>query len=428
MGVKKREKSLYWKLLRINLIPLFLLSVIIITTGAKGFADATNREVKSGLMDLSTTILTLYENLYPGDFEVFEHDGALYMLKGGHQINGDFSIIDTIKEKTGTDITFFYQDVRVITTLHDKSGNRMVGTKVNAVVVRDVLENRQSAFYPDVLIGEEEFFACYTPIINSDGNCIGMLFVAKPTETVDKNIRKAIIPIIFMGIGVMIIAGFVTVRFTFNLVSAISGIEKFMGKVAKGNLNDQLDYDVYKREDELGDMGRYAVHMQKSLSNLVERDVLTGLYNRRSGEKMLAQVYKDKFTRNIDFCVAIGDIDHFKRVNDNYGHDCGDMVLIEVADVMKHVLCGKGVVARWGGEEFILIFHDCMIEEATEILQELLEEIRAKEFVYNEETKLRVTMTFGVVQGNMDGVDVAIKGADEKLYYGKNNGRNQIVK
>lgn len=174
-------------------------------------------------------------------------------------------------------------------------------------------------------------------------------------------------------------------------------------------------------------MGRYAVHMQKSLSNLVERDVLTGLYNRRSGEKMLMQVYKDKFTRNVDYCVAIGDIDHFKRVNDNYGHDCGDMVLTEVADIMKHVLCGKGVVARWGGEEFILVFHNVMLEDAAEILKELLEEIRAKEFVYNEEKKLHITMTFGVVQGSVDGVDAAIKGADEKLYYGKNNGRNQIV-
>lgn len=427
MEVKKREKSLYGKLLRINLIPLVLLSVIIITTGAKGFADAANREVKTGLMDLSATILTLYENLYPGDFQMLEQDGALYMLKGEHQINGDFSIIDTIKEKTGTDITFFYQDVRVITTLHDKTGRRMVGTKVNAVVVKDVLEAKQAAFYPDVLIGEDKFFACYTPLINSDGSCIGMLFVAKPTQTVDESIRKAIIPIVFMGIGVMIMAGFVTLRFSSKLVKSISEIEKFMGKVAKGNLSDQLDYDVYVREDELGEMGRYAVHMQKSLSNLVERDVLTGLYNRRSGEKMLRQVYKDKFTRNIDFCVAIGDIDHFKRVNDNHGHDCGDMVLTEVADIMKQVLCGKGVIARWGGEEFILIFHHSTLEKAVEVLEELLEEIRAKEFVYNEETKLHVTMTFGIVQGSMDGVDTAIKEADEKLYYGKNNGRNQIV-
>lgn len=427
MEGKKREKSLYGKLLRMNLIPLFLLVVIITSFSAKSFADALNREVKNGLMDLTTTIMTLYQNLYPGDFRMVESEGAIYLLKGEHQINGDFTIIDTIKADTGTDITFLYQDIRVITTLKDESGDRLIGTKVNAVVIKDVLEKKQPAFYPNVSIGEKEYFAYYMPLINSDGSCVGMLFVAKPTKEVYDSIRSTVSPIVALGIVAMVLVGLVTLRFSNNLIRSISGIEKFLGKVAQGNLNNKLDYEVYRREDELGEMGRYAIDMQKSLCELVEKDVLTDLYNRRSGEKRLMQAYKDKFTKNIDFCIAVGDIDHFKQVNDNYGHDCGDLVLSEVAAIMKKAMCGKGVAARWGGEEFILLFNDCKLEKAVILLNEIMEKIRETEVIYEKEARVRITMTFGICQGNVEGVDAVLREADEKLYYGKNNGRNQIV-
>lgn len=107
MKKEKAQKSLYIKLLQMTLIPIFLLTLVITSFSVRRFATALNGEVKRGLMDLSSTILTLYDQLYPGDYHVVMQDDAIYMLKGEHQINGDFSIIDTIKENTGADITFF---------------------------------------------------------------------------------------------------------------------------------------------------------------------------------------------------------------------------------------------------------------------------------------------------------------------------------
>ena len=421
------KKSLYIKLLQITLIPIFVLTIVITSFSVKSFATALHGEVKQGLMDLSSAIMTLYYQLYPGDYYVVNQDNAIYMLKGDHQINGDFSIIDTIKEKTGVDITFFYQDTRVITTLHDPEGNRMIGTKVNAVVTNDVLKKGQPAFYPSVSIGEEKYFAYYSPLINSDGTCIGMLFVSKPVKTVNGNLKKVIVPIIILGIVAMIIAALLTIRFSKNLMQAISKIEEFLGKVAKGDLNESLDYCLSKREDEFGELGRHAVSMQKSLSELVERDALTGLINRRSGEKRLQQARREKRESNTDFCVAIGDIDFFKKVNDTYGHEWGDAVLTEVAGVMKRQMKGKGFVARWGGEEFLLVFHECLLEFAVSSLQEILDEVRTLQIIVDQKTTISVSMTFGVCQGSTDAVDVILKSADEMLYYGKNNGRNQIV-
>ena len=112
MSQLKPQKSLYGKLLAMTLTPLLVLAVVITSFSAHSFANTMNEEVKKGLMDLNSTILTLYDHLYPGDYTVVEQDGALYLLKGEHQINGDFSIIDTIKKNTGVDVTFFYRDIR----------------------------------------------------------------------------------------------------------------------------------------------------------------------------------------------------------------------------------------------------------------------------------------------------------------------------
>lgn len=427
MKQAKARKSLYVKLLRITLIPIFVLTIVITSFSVKSFATALHGEVKQGLMDLSAAIMTLYDQLYPGDYYVVSHDDELYMLKGEHQINGDFSIIDTIKEKTGVDITFFYQDTRVITTLYDSEGNRMIGTRVNAVVVNDVLKKGQPAFYPSVSIGEENYFAYYSPLINSDGTCIGMLFVSKPVKTVNENLRTVIIPIIILGIVAMVIAALITVVFSANLMQAIARIKEFLGKVAKGELSESLDYHLSKREDEIGELGRYAVTMQKSLSELVEKDALTGLINRRSGEKKLKQARREKEQSNTDFCVAIGDIDFFKKVNDTYGHEWGDAVLVRTAGLLRKHMAGKGVVSRWGGEEFLFLFNDCVKEDAVAVLEKMLSEVRAEEIAIDETTKIHVTMTFGVCQGSTDSLNLILKEADEKLYYGKENGRNQIV-
>lgn len=421
----KNKKSLYWKILQVNVIPVFLLTIIITSFSAHSFSKALNQEVKKGLMDISATILTLYDHLHPGDYAVVEQDGAIYLLKGEHQINGDFSIIDSIKEDTGVDITFFYNDVRVITTLY-QNDKRIIGTKVNAVVTKDVLNSKKPAFYSSVEIENEQHFAYYAPVINSDGSCIGMLSVAKSTKEVAASKMASIFPIVFLGLAGMLIAGVFSFRFSKNLIRAIGKIEEFLRKVAKGNLNDSLDYEVSKREDELGEMGRNAVKMQKSLIELVEKDALTDLYNRRYGDKKLKEAYRNKRNQNIDFQLVLGDIDHFKAVNDTYGHECGDMVLAEMARIMKKYTKDRGFAARWGGEEFLLVFTDCSYTEARERIENIMQEVRAAEVIC-EENKVRVTMTFGISQGVADDLDEMLRDADKKLYQGKKNGRDRIV-
>lgn len=421
--------KLHRTFMAMNLIPIFILGIMIMLLCTNRFASSMNHQAQNSLVDICSTLEAVLNKIHPGEYHAEELEDGIYFWKGEYLFNGDYELIDSIKEKTEADITIFYKDVRIITTIKDGNGNRMIGTKVSNIIKKDVLETGKAKFYPAVLIDDKKYFAYYEPIQDASGENIGMMFVAKPTETVDRLLFNSILPIAISAIIVMIFVAIITLRYTSKFVETIHKIEVFMGNIAKGRLHDSLDYEVLKREDELGEMGRNAARMQKALRELVEEDILTGLNNRRSGEKMLRQTFDDFRKKGTPFCVAIGDIDFFKKVNDTYGHDCGDVVLTEVSKQLKVFMHGKGYAIRWGGEEFLLVFVNRNLAYVEAKMKELLDTIQKDSILYKEECQVAVTMTFGIVEAGdeHEDVDDLIVKADEKLYFGKQNGRNQIV-
>lgn len=426
--MKKELKGdgLSWILLRMNIFPIIILTLVITAFSAISFANSMNEEAKNGLVNLCKTVKTMYDVVYEGAYWAEEQDGAVYMLKGDYQLNGDFTIIDSIKEKTNVDVTFFYQDTRVITTIRDKDGNRVIGTRANPVVAKEVLEGDREAFYSSTEIEGERYFSYYAPLHAKDGTCIGMIFLGKPAAEVDRLVRKSINPAVFFGLITMLFVCFFSTRFSKRLVGAIQRIEVFLESASSGNLHVKLDPKVLSRKDELGDMGRHVVKMQKALRELVEQDLLTGLNNRRSGEKLLKQVHDSFEKEGVPYCLAIGDIDHFKYVNDTYGHECGDVVLVESSRLLKEHMQGKGFVVRWGGEEFLLVYKDMNMDKALPHLQKLMDALRNMRVQYGE-TQIGITMTFGIAEGSEERIELIIRDADTKLYEGKSGGRDQIV-
>jgi len=167
--------------------------------------------------------------------------------------------------------------------------------------------------------------------------------------------------------------------------------------------------------------------MQKSLKSFVERDALTGLLNRRYGNMAFVDVSKNAENTGETYSVCLCDIDFFKKVNDTYGHDAGDLVLKAVANVISNHMVGKGYSVRWGGEEFLMILPNCSIKEAEGFFEALLDEIRNHEFMWND-TRVPVTMTAGAVESKKDEApDETINRADRLLYDGKKTGRNRLV-
>ncbi len=426
MKAKLRKNGFFRVLLKMNMLPVIILTLIITTFSAARFATSMSVEVKDGLVNMCQTVITLYDTAYQGDYHVEDQDGTVYMMKGEQVLNGDYTIVDSIKEKTGIDITIFCRDTRVITTIRTGDYVRAIGTKANDTVIDDVLKGGHPQFYTSTIVEGVQYFSYYEPLYASDGTCIGMIFLGKPSAEVEKLVFDSLNPIIIFGILTMLVVCVVTIQFSNKLVTAIRTIESFVANIAKGELHTGFDDDVLNRKDELGDMSRYLIRMQKSLQNLVEQDILTGLYNRRSGENLLRRTSEKYRGEGIPFCVALGDIDHFKRVNDTYGHECGDVALIEISARVKEHMKGKGFAARWGGEELLVVYENMQLEKAAGCMEELREDICTHPITYGD-TTLSITMTFGITDGNDGKIEHMIRDADEKLYEGKNSGRNRIV-
>ena len=156
-------------------------------------------------------------------------------------------------------------------------------------------------------------------------------------------------------------------------------------------------------------------------------DPLTGLYNRRHFEDNLEREFLRAVRYDNSLSFAIIDVDFFKKVNDTYGHSCGDYVLKEVAYLILQTFRKTDMVFRYGGEEFAVIITETPIEKAVIPLERLRKSISEYPFSYNG-TKIKVTVSIGVSEVNKqtESVHQLFENADKALYKAKENGRNQI--
>lgn len=424
MSINTKGKLSY-VLQAINLLPLFAFGIIIMLLGTQWFTNAMHTQVEAELRNVAHNIVTLLDVAYPGDYEL-KGEVAYQLYKGEFDITSDYTLIDRVKKDTGMDITLFYQDTRIQTTITESSGNRIIGTGAPETIIQEVIDADESRFYENIIINSGEYFAYYMPLHNSDGSVVGMLFVGKPRNQVDEQVQQSLYPLLITDIIVMIISAICVSLYMKGFTSDLIKIHHFLGNISTGNLNAELHSSVSKRNDELGDIGRSALAMQRSLRQMVEQDALTELYNRRSGDRKLKQVIEKSMKQHTPFCVALGDVDFFKKVNDTYGHDCGDVVLQKVAAKFRTHMFHYGFVARWGGEEFLLVFDHTNLEESHRILEALREDISSMETKYQDQT-IKITMTFGLTAGFSNDIKELICSVDEKLYQGKASGRNRIV-
>jgi diguanylate cyclase (GGDEF)-like protein len=164
--------------------------------------------------------------------------------------------------------------------------------------------------------------------------------------------------------------------------------------------------------------------LYQDLRDAAEIDYLTNIYNRRATQQILIQQF-NQFKRYNSVCsLILLDIDYFKMVNDNYGHETGDKVLQSVTSILKTQLRKTDTLGRWGGEEFLCVLPNTNKEKATEVAEKLRNAIARNKIV-----DIACTISLGVkmFDKNDNTVDEAIKHADDALYKAKHNGRNSVV-
>lgn len=181
-------------------------------------------------------------------------------------------------------------------------------------------------------------------------------------------------------------------------------------------------------------MGMLAVYYRLATSAAEQRlkvqastDELTGLTNRRRMLEYINEEAKRIRRSGRSATLIMGDVDHFKQVNDKYGHQAGDAVLVGVAEQLRASLRSQDFIARWGGEEFLFLLPETDVNGAQIAAEKLREAIRGRE-IECDGRKLKVTMTFGIAPlDSVSGIDECISRADDALYRGKQAGRDRVV-
>ncbi len=166
--------------------------------------------------------------------------------------------------------------------------------------------------------------------------------------------------------------------------------------------------------------------MQK-LADLAMRDDLTGLYNRRYVMEVLARQKALADRGHVGFTLCYCDLDHFKRVNDRFGHQVGDDVLREFGELAEQVVRSVDFVARFGGEEFLLVLVDADAEEAQRVAKRLGDRTRALQ-INPHHPECRLSVSVGIAEFRPgEGIQDVIQRADRALYQAKSSGRDLVI-
>ena len=291
-----------------------------------------------------------------------------------------------------------------------------------------------------------------------DSNYDFGIFAFQPKSEIDELVSSATqASIAILVVSILIILIVATWMF-FILGVPLGKLTHHIEQITGGNLNIQ-EIDVGDRNDEIGQLGNAfnAMHdtikrqiqelnahreileqevkertkdlelANKKLELISKTDELTGLPNRRDMNETIANEMGRSARTHKPFCFIFIDIDHFKNINDTYGHACGDIILKSVAQTIRGLLRKYDVFARYGGEEFLTLLPETDLEGAAVVAERFRKQIEKMTVRYADFT-IKITITLGVAKfDHRLGADRSIQMADKALYQGKEGGRNRVI-
>lgn len=169
-----------------------------------------------------------------------------------------------------------------------------------------------------------------------------------------------------------------------------------------------------------------ALEYVSKLSYMAHNDFLTGLYNRRYFFELVTQYMASSKDKKEPFALAIIDIDNFKIINDTYGHDSGDNVLVSIGKLFKEAVSTSDIVARMGGEEFCIVLKNCTQKQALEFFIKLTKQVSQHKIVGSNKQLITTTVSIGVTFSDVGDLSEILKNADIALYRAKNSGKNKV--
>ena len=187
---------------------------------------------------------------------------------------------------------------------------------------------------------------------------------------------------------------------------------------------------IKRLQEELEERERQLLEANERLRYMSQTDGLTGLDNRRHLEDELEQMFAHASRLNEPLACVMCDLDKFKSVNDTYGHQAGDAVLVQCAEILKRAARQIDRVGRYGGEEFLLLLPGAQLDSAVTFAERVRKEVEAHTFTFDGGT-LRRTASFGVAgwpHPRIPSCDALVRAADDALYVAKETGRNRVIR
>ncbi|PAB60048.1 diguanylate cyclase [Anaeromicrobium sediminis] len=255
-------------------------------------------------------------------------------------------------------------------------------------------------------------------------------------EELKNQYKEEMIETIIIFLCIIFIIRFLTNRTNEKINKNIKVFISFFEKASKekvyiniGKINyselKELAISLNRMIEERNKVENKIIEVNNKLKKLSITDGLTGLYNHKYMYETIEEEMEKSKEKNTSLCVIMYDIDRFKKVNDIYGHQCGDMVLKKVAECIKNHVGHMGVVGRYGGEEFLVILPEQNLYDAYEIGEEIRNKIKKLSFEHEE---LKITISGGIVQLKSESPEELVNKADHLLYEAKENGRDRIEK
>lgn len=323
------------KLLVANCIPIAVFAAISLIIGFMQFRGSLYDEKQGNLKSTALAALALYSSRGYGDYGR-KDDGNVWRGMN-FNVSEETAIVDGLKKETNVDVTFFFGDISEMTSIEDEKGMRYA--KISAI---DYLRNNTLArgaqlWCRNIKINGRNCQAYVIPIRqDSDGSVVGALMASQSTEGFDKIIGRYILTTAATAF-VILFAAFLFIRW-------------YVGRFSKEF------YDA---------------------TNKSKRDLLTGLYNKRSFEEEAKSAITNKKPGDVSV-LLIFDFDNFKHVNDHFGHQIGDEVLKAFAMILERAFRTKDIIGRVGGDEFMVFMPDMQtpfLKRSEEISNEILHEL-----------------------------------------------------
>ncbi len=271
--MNKRTKGIRFRarIMLLVLGPMLFISILIGLIGINAVAQMGQERMRSELYTYGMATMERYQAL---NSEKFTYTNGI-MKKGDVIISNNYSVIDDLKDKTGLEITIFYGDTRVASTLTDSNGNRITGT-ASEEVVNTVLKNGEIFYNDNLTIAGKQYTSMYIPLKQQGSEeIIGMIFTASSRDSVIQSIGKIASEIIIATIISILIVVILDVLLTNNMSRAMLHTSKEIDKVAQGILKYEHNDRAIKREDEIGDMAKATKEVVEHLTSIIGSIVTT---------------------------------------------------------------------------------------------------------------------------------------------------------